>query len=181
MQIYLETDRTKLIAFGKDDSHLIKSLDSDPEVVKFTSNGVVSDDTEVKRVIDIIIKFQKDYYSKFGFWKLVEKDSDEFMGWFHLRPLKSNPKDLDRVELGYRLKKCHWGKGIATEVSRALIEKAFKELEVTEILAHAMVGNTSSINVMRKCNLQFLRTEINHEWTGPEKKCVWYHLKRNDF
>jgi hypothetical protein len=39
-------------------------------------------------------------------------------------------KTLDRVnelELGYRLKKKFWGKGYVTEVSRALIQKAFRD------------------------------------------------------
>lgn len=50
---------------------------------------------------------------------MIEKSTGAFLGWFHYRL----PPDghTDDVELGYRLRRSAWGKGYATEGSRALV------------------------------------------------------------
>lgn len=163
-----------LIEFEANDHELIRDLDSDPEVVKFTSNGVPSDDTEVERVIAVILQLKQESNGIFGVWKAINKSTGEFMGWLHFRPLKSDPKNFKVIELGYRFKKEFWGQGFATEGSKALINKGFNELGVEEVWAHAMIENTASINVMKKCGLVFQREEIYDEWAGKDKRCVWY-------
>jgi len=44
---------------------------------------------------------------------------------------------LDVVQLGYRVRKSAWGKGYATEGSRALIRKGFTELGVQRVMEKA--------------------------------------------
>ena len=41
MKIYLETKRMIFLKFEVEDHGLIKDLDSDPDVVKYISNGIV--------------------------------------------------------------------------------------------------------------------------------------------
>jgi len=48
---------------------------------------------------------------------------------------------LDEVELGYRLRQAAWGKGYATEGSRALLGEAFTELGVRLVWAETMSVN----------------------------------------
>ena len=55
-----------------------------------------------------------------------------------------------RGELGYRLRKSAWGKGYATEGSRALIRKGFTEYGVQRVVAAAMAVNQASRRVMGK-------------------------------
>ena len=62
------------------------------------------------------------------------------------------------VELGYRLRKAAWGKGYATEGSRALIRKGFKELGVQRVLATTYQDNLASRRVMEKAGLTLVRT-----------------------
>ncbi|MEW2260641.1 GNAT family N-acetyltransferase [Streptomyces sp. NPDC047869] len=71
-----------------------------------------------------------------------EKDGGAFIGWFCLRPESQGP--LDEVELGYRLRQAAWGKGYATEGSRALLGKAFTELGVRMVWAETMAVNHGS-------------------------------------
>jgi RimJ/RimL family protein N-acetyltransferase len=76
------------------------------------------------------------YYQRFagyGFWAAIERSTGDFLGWFHFRP---RPGSLpDQAELGYRLRKSAWGKGYATEGSRALIRKGFTEFSVQRVTA----------------------------------------------
>lgn len=60
----------------------------------------------------------------------------------------------NEVELGYRLHKAAWGKGYATEGSRALIDKGFAEHGVERVAAFMMVVNVASRRVMEKAGLR---------------------------
>ncbi|MFT6632731.1 MAG: RimJ/RimL family protein N-acetyltransferase [Bacteriovoracaceae bacterium] len=178
MNPYLETDRIRLLNFTEEDKELVRELDSDPDVVRFISDGIPSDETEVNRAMGIFLSYNKKFNQKFGFWKAINKENNDFMGWFHFRPLKSDPENFEVIELGYRLRKKYWGIGIATEGSKALVDKGFNELGVKEVRAHAMLKNIASTHVMKKVGLVFSHEEIYEPWPGSDKECVWYSLKR---
>lgn len=62
-------------------------------------------------------------------------------------------------ELGYCLDVDQWGKGFATEAARAVIDFAFEEFAIDQLLAGARVLNPASRHVLEKCGFQ---------WTGVE-------------
>ncbi|MBB5053343.1 RimJ/RimL family protein N-acetyltransferase [Afipia massiliensis] len=62
-------------------------------------------------------------------------------------------------ELGYCFGVDHWGKGYATESARAVIDYAFEEFAIDELLSGARVLNPASRHVLEKCGFQ---------WTGVE-------------
>jgi RimJ/RimL family protein N-acetyltransferase len=68
--------------------------------------------------------------------------------------------------LGYRLRRSTWGKGYATEGSRALVRKAFEELAVQRVFAETMAVNLASRRVMEKAGLRFVRT-FHLTWDDP--------------
>jgi RimJ/RimL family protein N-acetyltransferase len=83
---------------------------------------------------------------------------------FHFRPRQD--ADPGEVELGYRLRKSAWGKGYATEGSRALICKGFTEFGVQRVVAEAMAVNMASRRVMEKSGLKLVRT-FHQPWPRP--------------
>ena len=176
MQIFLGTDRLVLRRFTEDDVDNLVELDSDPEVMYFITGGRPTPRHEIES--DILPKFL-DYYTRFagyGFWAAIEKSTARFVGWFHFRPARAaHPNE---VELGYRLRKSAWGKGYATEGSRALIHKGFAELGVQRVVAFTMVVNVASRRVMEKAGLRFVRTfhqpwpdHIEGEEQGDGTRC----------
>lgn len=84
----------------------------------------------------------------YGFFAALE--GSDFIGWFHLRPSAYDPRFL---ELGYRLVRRAWGKGLATEGSSALVDHAFQTLACDVVDACAMPENRASIHVMRKLGM----------------------------
>ena len=88
------------------------------------------------------------------------------------------------VELGYRLRKSAWGKGYATEGSRALICKGFTEFGVQRVVAEAMAVNLASRRVMEKAGLTLVRT-VRQPWPypieGQELGDVEYALTKADW
>jgi len=150
--VYLETERMVLRRLTEDDASNLFDLDADPDVMRFLTGGVPNTrEFIVEKSLPRYLEYY-DRYDNFGFWAAIEKKSDGFMGWFHFRPFKENPEE---IELGYRLKQAYWGSGFATEGSRALISKGFRELAVTKVVATTMSLNTRSRWVMERLGLQF--------------------------
>jgi RimJ/RimL family protein N-acetyltransferase len=181
MQIFLETERLVLRQFTEDDVDNLVELDSDPDVMHFITGGRPTPRREVES--DVLPMFL-DYYERFagyGFWAAMEKSSGRFVGWFHFRPVAAAPNE---VELGYRLLKSVWGKGYATEGSRALIHKGFAELGVQRVVAFTMVVHVASRRVMEKAGLRLVRT-FHQPWPdyieGEEEGDVEYALLRSEW
>ena len=152
--VYLETARMMLRRLTESDADNLFDLDSDPVVMQFLTGGVPN--TRAFIVEKTLPRFLAYYdrYDDFGLWAAIEKTSADFMGWFHFRPYKENHEE---TELGYRIKKTYWGRGFATEGSRALINKGFRELAVPKVVATTMSLNVRSRRVMEKVGLQFER------------------------
>ena len=157
-------------------------LDGDPAVMHFVTGGKPTPRGEIQD--EILPAFLRYYerYAGFGFWAAVEKSSGAFVGWFHFRPPEG--ASPDEVELGYRLRQAAWGKGYATEGSRALIRKGFTELGVQRVWAETMAVHVASRRVMEKAGLRLVRT-FHQAWPdripGDEHGDVEYALLRSDW
>lgn len=184
MKIFLETERLILCQFTADDADNLFELDSDPEVIRFTSTRQSTEYTVIQT--KILPRYFADYeqYYGYGFWAVLEKSNQAFIGWFLFRPAMdapyfnpalANPND---IELGYRLRKAAWGKGYATEGSKALIFKGFSELGTPRVVAVALAENVASIRVMEKAGLK-LENKFIEENLGQE--VVIYALSRDEF
>jgi len=60
------------------------------------------------------------------------------------------PGTTHRAEIGYWLAKPFWGRGIMTDVVRAYVEYAFRELQVVRLTAHVFEMNAGSARVLEK-------------------------------
>jgi len=121
-------------------------------------------------------------FEGFGVWAAVERSTGEFLGWFEFYPPEG--RGPEEAELGYRLRRSAWGKGYATEGSRALIRKGFTELGVRRVVAETMAVNAASRRVMEKAGLSYVRT-FHQEWPcrieGEEHGDVEYALTKADY
>jgi RimJ/RimL family protein N-acetyltransferase len=182
VQIFLETERLVLRRFTEDDVDNLVQLDSDPEVMRFINGGRPTSRHEIEHDVLPMYLGYHERSAGYGYWAAVEKSSGRFVGWFHFRPAPGAPPG--EVELGYRLRKSVWGKGYASEGSRALIQKGFAELGVQLVFASTMVVNVASRRVMEKAGLKFVRT-FHQPWPdkieGEEEGDVEYALSRSEW
>jgi RimJ/RimL family protein N-acetyltransferase len=180
--MFLETERLILRRFTMSDVDLVVELDADADVMHFITGGRRTPREEI--ATDILPHWLR-YHERFegyGFWAALAKDSNEFIGWFHLRPRPTDPPDSP--ELGYRLRKSAWNKGYATEGSRALIRKAFADLHAARVYATTMTVNTPSRRVMEKSGLKFVRTffaDWPNKIEGDEHGDVEYAITRAEW
>lgn len=182
MQIFLETERLVLRRFTDDDIDNLVELDSDPDVMRFINGGRPTPRDEIENEFLPAFLGYYERFAGYGFWAAVERSTGRFVGWFHFRPAEGAHRD--EVELGYRLRRSAWGKGYATEGSRALIHKGFAELGVQRVVASTMVVNVASRRVMENAGLRFVRT-FHQPWPdyieGEEEGDVEYALLRSEW
>ena len=154
MHIVFETPRLILGRFTEEDARLILQLNSDPEVVKYIHEPVLTSVEQAEKVLlDIILP---QYKNNFGRWAIYTKTGNEFLGWCGL---KYRP-ELDEIDLGYRLKKDAWGKGYATEAAKHTLDHAFNNLNLDIITGRAHIENHASIKVLEKIGMHFTREEV---------------------
>jgi len=155
LNAFLETERLLLRRFTHDDVDNLYDLDSDPEVMRYVTGGATTPREVVERVDLPAFMSYYDRVDGYGFWAAIDKTTDRFLGWFHLRPQEGDP--LDQPELGYRLRREVWGMGYATEGARALIRKGFTDLGAQRVVALAFRDNLASRRVMEKSGMTLAR------------------------
>ena len=155
MNVCLETERLLLRRFTHDDVDNLYHLDSDPEVMRYVTGGATTPREVVEHVDLPAFMSYDDRGDGYGFWAAIEKSTDRFLGWFHLRPQEGDP--VDQPELGYRLRREVWGMGYATEGARALIRKGFTDLGAQCVVAMAFRDNLASRRVMEKSDMTLER------------------------
>ena len=164
--------------FRADDAPLLFDLDNDPEVMRFISKGKPTPLERIEKDIHPRILAWYEQSPPRGFWAAYLRDTDAFIGFFHLRPDKITPEEM---ELGYRLKRNVWGRGLATEGSRVLLGRAFSEWSYEKVCARTLAGNLASRRVMEKAGLTFECDYIYGEetlpgWTEEERCAVKYSI-----
>jgi RimJ/RimL family protein N-acetyltransferase len=166
----VHTGRMRLEPIGPQHTNQLVWLDSDPEVMRYISGGRASPSLEVEDTIRRTIGHR---------WVAFELKSGRFLGWFGLP--RSND---DEYELGYRLCRDAWGRGLATEGSKLILKLAFDELKAERVWAQTMAVNTRSLRVMEACGLRYVRT-FHLDWdepiVGAELGEIEYALTRADF
>jgi RimJ/RimL family protein N-acetyltransferase len=157
MHVFLKTGRLALRRFTGADVERLFVLHNDLDVMRFLNGGKPASRREIEREY-------RERFSQDGYWAAIEKATDDFVGWFGFHPTQG--RDSDEFELGYRLRRSAWGKGYATEGSRALIHKGFAELGVRRVFAETMAVNLASRRVMEKSGLRYVRT-FHEDWSDP--------------
>ncbi|MGB2571171.1 GNAT family N-acetyltransferase [Micromonospora citrea] len=177
--VLLETARLRLRRFTADDVDHLVALDADPEVMRFLTGGVATPRETVRDEHLPRILARYDHTPGLGRWAAQERSTGEFLGWFALDP----SDDGTEAELGYRLRRAAWGRGLATEGSRALVRHAFDTVGVRRVWAQTMAVNVRSRAVMEKAGLRYVRTFHPHfddPIPGTEHGEVEYELLRTD-
>jgi RimJ/RimL family protein N-acetyltransferase len=182
VHVFVETPRLVLRRFTMADVDNLVSLDADPDVMRFVTGGIPTTRDEIETEILPAFLGYYERYEGYGFWAAIEKATGQFLGWFHFRPREG--ASPDEAELGYRLRKSAWGKGYATEGSRALIATGVTQFGVQRVVAEAMAVNLASRRVMEKAGLTLVRT-FHQPWPypieGDELGDVEYALTKADW
>ncbi|TDC46852.1 N-acetyltransferase [Micromonospora sp. KC207] len=186
--VLLETERLRLRRFTEADADALTELDSDPEVMRYLTGGRPTPADVVRGELLPRLLAGYDRCPGLGRWAAVDRVTGTFLGWFALDAPRAEPLlgpvPVTQAELGYRLRRAAWGRGLATEGSRALLRHAFTALGLARVWAETMAVNTPSRRVMEKTGLRYVRTFHLH-WDDPiegtEHGEVEYELLREEW
>ncbi|RRO18153.1 N-acetyltransferase [Saccharopolyspora rhizosphaerae] len=161
----METERMVLREITEADAGEIFRLNNDPEVMRFINGGRPTTFDEVwTRTLPMYLG-RYACFGGHGNWAAVDSRSGEFLGMFKFHP--DTPDEPDVFELGYRLHRRVWGRGLATEGAAALVRKGFTDLGLRRVWAQTMTVNTGSRRVMEKAGLRYVRTFFTTWPEGP--------------
>ncbi|WP_340113923.1 GNAT family N-acetyltransferase [Maribellus mangrovi] len=146
----LESVRLLIKEIGWEDLEDIHNLNSLPEVDEYNTQGIPLDTEETKKNIRPAIEAQKEEKRKSYFWKIIRKDTGEFIGVAGLT------LSLNRFKLGeifYSIHPEFWGNGFATELAKALISAGFNHFKLHKVEAGVATENSRSIKVLEKAGM----------------------------
>jgi len=145
MSAIRETERLLLREFTLDDTEAFFLMNSDPEVLRYTGDPGVHDMDEARKVL---VERPLADYQKYGYgrWACVDKATGEVIGFAGLKFLD----DFQDIDLGYRFRPAWWGRGLATEACRPIVDYGFQTLGLPHILGLVQPEHARSIRVLTK-------------------------------
>jgi RimJ/RimL family protein N-acetyltransferase len=150
----------RLVLHPLDDAHLDHevALDADPEVLRFLfARARDRAEVEARHRERMALGRQVD---GLGYWAAFL--GGEFAGLMMLPPGDAPGE----AELGYRLPRHQWRRGIASEASRELIRHGFETVGLRRIFAQTMAVNAGSRGVMEAVGMRYVRT-FHPVWDEP--------------
>ncbi|WP_435455630.1 GNAT family N-acetyltransferase [Variovorax sp. LT2P21] len=174
-----ETARLILRPWLERDRTPFATLSADPEVMKhllpFASPSAA----------DAWIDRQQAHLETHGFcfWALEWKETGEFIGAAGLLRVGYEAHFAPAVEVGWRIVRRFWGRGLAPEAAKSAIDFGFEHLGLQEIVANTVPANTSSRRVMEKLGMSSdAADDFDHPLVpieNPLRHQVLYRLPRD--
>jgi ribosomal-protein-alanine N-acetyltransferase len=130
---------------------------SDPDMLRYLPKRDMTPLERAQRAFDFDQRTWEEH--KLAGWIVTDKATGAFIGncYFEI-------EETDEYELGYNVAKAYWGKGFATEASRAIVRYAFETRKLERIIAMAIPENIGSSRVLEKVGFVF------------EKQAFYYNL-----
>lgn len=174
-RLTLRTQRLVLEPLTDEHLPLLVELNSDPEVMTFILGRAATPEetyAEWRRRLD----HQSDAARGLGYWAGLAEGT--FVGWWSASAFAGRP-ELSGV--GYRLRREAWGRGLATEGARRMVDQAFADPAVEQVVASTMAINHGSRRVLEKVG--FRHTDSWHDQEeepipGSEQGDLGYAISR---
>ena len=181
MKRSLFTSRLKLTVFSQSHLSELVRLNADPEVMRYFPATLSSEESAA--LLQRIIEHQR--INEYSLFALHLKESDAFVGWCGLMKVPFSAHFSPAVEIGWRLNKIFWGKGLAPEAAKSVLRFGFLELGLSEIVSFTAELNQPSIRVMQKiwmkCNpedtFDHPKLPVNH----PLQRHILYRSQKTDW
>lgn len=156
----LETERLILRPWEQADAESLYEYAKDPEVGPIAGWPPHSSIEESRAVIRDVLSAEETY-------AVCLKEDNRAIGSIGLIPPTQSHTDLkpDELEVGYWIGVPFWGRGLATEALRRIIDHAFEDLGCSALWCGYYDGNVRSRRCQDKCGFRFHHTE-------KDKPCV---------
>jgi RimJ/RimL family protein N-acetyltransferase len=178
----LHTERIALVPLAEEHLEHEVGLDADPEVLRYLFAGArprAEVEQAHRRRLAAALPVPG-----LGFWAGFVDGG--FVGWWILQPTHGpdQPRLPGWAELGYRLHRHWWRRGLASEGSRELLRHGFVDVGLEQVIAQTMAVNAGSRAVMESVGMRFVRAyagEFDEPVAGSEHGEVEYAISREEW
>jgi RimJ/RimL family protein N-acetyltransferase len=161
----LSTPRLVLRRWAEADLDAWAALCADPEVMRWIGDGATRPPEECARQL---AEFERSFEERgFGPFAVALRRTGQCIGMIGLSIPGFLPELLPAVEIGWRLARRQWGRGLATEGGRAVLDFAFRARGLERVVSIHQVGNEASAHVMRRLGMHFERETMDPTCSRP--------------
>lgn len=154
------TPRLVLRPLAFEDLDSLAALRADPDVMRLIGDGQTREKKDTEEGIrKSLLHWQQ---HNFGRWAVLSKEDATFLGSIELW----RSEESGEVELGFLFGKPHWGQGLATESSRAILRYGFETLMLDRIISGVLTDHKASRHVLEKLGL-------THDAHHPDNTPKW--------
>jgi RimJ/RimL family protein N-acetyltransferase len=175
----LGTGRLILRKWRESDREPFARMNADPEVMEYFPAPLSRQES------DALVDRAEAHLEQHGFgpWAAELRASKEFVGYIALFIPQFEAAFTPCVEIGWRLAREHWGKGLATEGARALVRHGYEVQRLAELVSFTVPANARSIRVMEKLDMtRDPQDDFDHPSIPvghPLRHHVLYRLRRD--
>jgi RimJ/RimL family protein N-acetyltransferase len=170
--VEIETERLLLRGWRDWDVEPYARLCTDPEVMRFIGDGSTLTREQSGEQISRFVRHWEE--RGFGLWAMEEKGSGRFVGFAGLAHQDDWAEGGHKTEVGWRLDRAFWGRGLATEAAQASVAYGFEALGLERVISIIQPENTASRRVAEKAGFT-----PRGETLWRNNDVVWYAIDRN--
>jgi RimJ/RimL family protein N-acetyltransferase len=177
--VVLATERLLLRRWQGSDRPPFSRLNADPRVMEFMPGCLSREES------DLLIDQIESHFRERGFGLYAAElcQDHSFIGYVGLAVPSFRAHFTPCVEIGWRLSADHWGRGLATEGAREVVQHAFEVLGLRELVSLTVPGNIRSRRVMEKLGMIYNPADDFDHPRLPEdhplRRHVLYRLRRS--
>jgi RimJ/RimL family protein N-acetyltransferase len=142
------------------ESHLdgLAAMNSDPAVMRYIT-GKPETREETAAMIGRVQQRWQNW--GIGWWSLFERETGEIIGAAGIHFLGFDPANPH--EIGWRLRRDRWGRGLASEAARTILGHAFEVVAAPKVCAIRHPDNLNSQRVMARLGMRHVGPQTWHD------------------
>jgi [ribosomal protein S5]-alanine N-acetyltransferase len=146
----IDTDRLRLRAVSDDDAAALHRIYGDAETMRYVGRHgrPTASVDQTRQSLAYFVRHQA--LHGFSLWAVDERRGEAFVGLAGLVWVEGHGPD---VEVAYVVRRDRWGRGYATEATRAILDVAHGPLGLAHVVALAWPENDASRRVMEKAGM----------------------------
>ena len=176
----LRTERLLLRGWRESDRQPFATMNADPAVVEFLNGSLTREQSDA-----MVDRVEASWALKgYGLWAVQVIDGPEFIGYVGLWDALFEAPFTPAIEVGWRLARCAWGRGFASEAARAALRYGCETLGLPEVVSFTAATNLRSRAVMERIGMtRDLARDFDHPSVpvgSPLRPHVLYRLRSSE-
>lgn len=152
----IETERLILRPFQTQDLDSLALICNDPLVMQYIGDGRILDREGTQHLLTWIMT--RHAKCGFGLLAITLKETHQLLGFCGL--FEQTVDEANHIELGYRLDRAFWGRGIASEAAKAVKDYSHITLHIPYLISIIHQKNVASKKVAQKIGMHYWKSTV---------------------